>query len=80
MYALTEELDTKTKRVDELTKRVSALEVSDVRAPKWKKELAESSRIREQQYQQLLLLSTKGAEKKESGNEDSLRVPQFLAV
>ena len=80
MYALTEELDTKTKRVDELTKRVSALEVSDVRAPKLKKELAESSRIREQQYQQLLLLSTKGAEKKESGNEDSLRVPQFLAV
>lgn len=80
MYALTEELDTKTKRVDELTKRVSALEVSDVRAPKWKKELAESSRIREQQYQQLLLLSTKGAEKKESGNEDSLRVPQFLVV
>ena len=80
MYALTEELDTKTKRVDELTKRVSALEVSDVRAPKWKKELVESSRIREQQYQQLLLLSTKGAEKKESGNEDSLRVPQFLAV
>lgn len=80
MYALTEELDTKTKKVDELTKRVSALEVSDVRAPKWKKELAESSRIREQQYQQLLLLSTKGAEKKESGNEDSLRVPQFLAV
>lgn len=80
MYALTEELDTKTKRVDELTKRVNALEVSDVRAPKWKKELAESSRIREQQYQQLLLLSTKGAEKKESGNEDSLRVPQFLAV
>lgn len=80
MYALTEELDTKTKKVDELTKRVSALEVSDVRAPKWKKELAESSRIREQQYQQLLLLSTKGAEKKESGNEDSLRVPQFLVV
>ena len=80
MYALTEELDTKTKKVDELTKRVSALEVSDVRAPKLKKELAESSRIREQQYQQLLLLSTKGAEKKESGNEDSLRVPQFLAV
>ena len=80
MYALTEELDTKTKRVDELTKRVNALEVSDVRAPKWKKELAESSRIREQQYQQLLLLSTKGAEKKESGNEDSLRVPQFLVV
>lgn len=80
MYALTEELDTKTKRVDELTKRVSALEVSDVRAPKWKKELVESSRIREQQYQQLLLLSTKGAEKKESGNEDSLRVPQFLVV
>ena len=80
MYALTEELDTKTKRVDELTKRVSALEVSDVRAPKLKKELAESSRIREQQHQQLLLLSTKGAEKKESGNEDSLRVPQFLAV
>lgn len=80
MYALTEELDTKTKRVDELTKRVSALEVSDVRAPKLKKELAESSRIREQQYQQLLLLSTKGAEKKESGNEDSLRVPQFLVV
>lgn len=80
MYALTEELDTKTKRVDELTKRVSALEVSDARAPKLKKELAESSRIREQQYQQLLLLSTKGAEKKESGNEDSLRVPQFLAV
>ena len=80
MYALTEELDTKTKRVDELTKRVSALEVSDARAPKWKKELAESSRIREQQYQQLLLLSTKGAEKKESGNEDSLRVPQFLVV
>ena len=76
MYALKEELDTKTKRVDELTKRVSALEVSDVRAPKWKKELAESSRIREQQYQQLLLLSTK----KESGNEDSLRVTQFLAV
>lgn len=80
MYALTEELDTKTKKVDELTKRVSALEVSDARAPKWKKELAESSRIREQQYQQLLLLSTKGAEKKESGNEDSLRVPQFLVV
>ena len=80
MYALTEELDTKTKRVDELTKRVSALEVSDARAPKLKKELAESSRIREQQYQQLLLLSTKGAEKKESGNEDSLRVPQFLVV
>ena len=80
MYALTEELDTKTKRVDELTKRVSALEVSDVRAPKLKKELAESSRIREQQYQQLLLLSTKGAEKKESGNEDSLRVPQVLVV
>lgn len=80
MYALTEELDKKTKKVDELTKRVSALEVSDVRAPKLKKELAESSRIREQQYQQLLLLSTKGAEKKESGNEDSLRVPQFLAV
>ena len=80
MYALTEELDTKTKKVEELTKRVSALEVSDVRAPKWKKELAESSRIREQQYQQLLLLSTKGAEKKESGNEDSLRVPQFLVV
>lgn len=80
MYALTEELDTKTKKVDELTKRVSALEVSDVRAPKLKKELAESSRIREQQYQQLLLLSTKGAEKKESGNEDSLRVPQFLVV
>lgn len=79
MYALTEELDTKTKRVDELTKRVNALEVSDVRAPKWKKELAESSRIREQQYQQLLLLSTKGAEK-ESGNEDSLRVTQFLVV
>ena len=80
MYALTEELDTKTKRVDELTKRVNALEVSDVRASKLKKELAESSRIREQQYQQLLLLSTKGAEKKESGNEDSLRVPQFLVV
>lgn len=80
MYALTEELDTKTKKVDELTKRVSALEVSDARAPKLKKELAESSRIREQQYQQLLLLSTKGAEKKESGNEDSLRVPQFLVV
>ena len=80
MYALTEELDTKTKRVDELTKRVSALEVSDVRASKLKKELAESSRIREQQYQQLLLLSTKGAEKKESGNEDSLRVTQFLVV
>ena len=80
MYALTEELDTKTKKVDELTKRVSALEVSDVRAPKWKKELAESSRIREQQYQQLLLLSTKGAEKKESGNEDSLRETQILVV
>ena len=80
MYALTEEFDTKTKKVDELTKRVSALEVSDVRAPKLKKELVESSRIREQQYQQLLLLSTKGAEKKESGNEDSLRVPQFLVV
>ena len=32
MYALTEELDTKTKKVDELTKRVSALEVSDVAA------------------------------------------------
>ena len=80
MYALTEELDTKTKKVDELTKRVNALEVSDVHAPKWKKELAESSRIREQQYQQLLLLSTKGAEKKESGNEDSLRVTQFLVV
>lgn len=80
MYALTEELDTKTKKVGELTKRVNALEVSDVRAPKWKKELAESSRIREQQYQQLLLLSTKGAEKKESGNEDSLRVTQFLVV
>ena len=66
--------------MDDLTKRVSALEVSESRAPKWKKELAESSRIREQQYQQLLLLSTKGAEKKESGNEDSLRVTQFLAV
>ena len=80
MYALAEELDTKTKRVEQLTKRVSALEVGDARSPELQKELAESNRIREQQYQQLLLLSTKGAEKKESGNEDSLRVTQLLAI
>ena len=58
-YALTQELSHKKETVDQLTKRVSELEVEAMGVSEAQKDLHESERIRQQQYQQLLLLSSR---------------------
>ena len=58
-YALTQELSHKKETVDQLTKRVSELEVDAMGVSEAQKDLHESERIRQQQYQQLLLLSNR---------------------
>ena len=58
-YALTQELSHKKETVDQLTKRVSELEVDAMGVSEAQKDLHESERIRQQQYQQLLLLSSR---------------------
>ena len=58
-YALTQELSHKKETVDQLTKRVSELEVDAMGVSEAQKDLQESERIRQQQYQQLLLLSSR---------------------
>ena len=58
-YALTQELSHKKETVDQLTKRVSELEVDAMGVSDAQKDLHESERIRQQQYQQLLLLSNR---------------------
>ena len=58
-YALTQELSHKKETVDQLTKRVSELEVDAMGVSDAQKDLHESERIRQQQYQQLLLLSSR---------------------
>lgn len=58
-YVLTQELNHKKETVDQLTKRVSELEVDAMGVSEAQKDLQESERIRQQQYQQLLLLSSR---------------------
>ena len=58
-YALTQELSHKKETVDQLTKRVSELEGDAMGVSEAQKDLQESERIRQQQYQQLLLLSSR---------------------
>ena len=77
-YALTQELSHKKETVDQLTKRVSELEVDAMGVSEAQKDLHESERIRQQQYQQLLLLSSRPNPTESTTNASTKETPGGL--
>ena len=77
-YALTQELSHKKETVDQLTKRVSELEVDAMGVSEAQKDLQESERIRQQQYQQLLLLSSRPNPTESTTNASGKEMPGGL--